>query len=107
MSSVPPTSPGPLPSRSGMRNHRILLGVLIHGGCVFIACFVAPIVGGSNIWPIAGVFWSVMTVPVAAGIGALTGWIVRKRSQSVALSVLVSTGVVMAAVAGVVMASNQ
>lgn len=79
----------------------------MHSGCVFIACFLAPLVGGSNIWPIAGVFWSVFTLPVAASTGAFTGWMMKNRSPGVAFPVLICSGIGMAVVAGLVMASNQ
>lgn len=107
MSDSSPISLGSLPSTPRAQNHRVLAGALIHAGCVLIACFLAPLVGGSNIWPIAGVFWSVFTVPVAAGTGALTGWMVQNRSPAVAFFLMTLAGIGLAVIAGVVMASNQ
>jgi len=61
----------------------------------------------SIIWPIAGVFWSVLTVPVAVGTGALAGWALKNRSIALAIPVLVGTGIALAAAVGVVIANNR
>jgi hypothetical protein len=61
----------------------------------------------SNIWPIAGVFWSVLTVPVAAGTGALTAWLLRSLRPQLATGLLVITGLLVATAVAVIIANNR
>ena len=79
----------------------------IHAASVLLTCFVVPLAMGSNIWPIAGLFWSVLTVPVAVGTGALSGWLVRRQRPAVAVSILVFTGAVLVIATGLIMANNR
>jgi hypothetical protein len=72
-----------------------------------MTCFIVPLAMNSNIWPIAGVFWSVLTVPVAVGTGALTGWLSRRLRPGIRIPVLVFTGVVLAIAIGIIMAGNR
>jgi peptidoglycan/LPS O-acetylase OafA/YrhL len=85
----------------------ILLGMAIHSAFAAMTCFVVPLAMNSNIWPIAGVFWSVMTVPVAAGTGALMGSLSRRLRPGIAITGLVLTGVVLAMAIGTIMFNNR
>lgn len=107
MGEAPPITPGPASPAQPKRVPLALVGMAIHPACVLPTCFGVPLAMNSNIWPIAGVFWSVMTVPVAAGTGALTGWLLRKARPRVAIPILVVTGIVVAIATGVVMANNR
>jgi hypothetical protein len=107
MTEAPPTSSGPVEPAAGGRASLTALGAAIAAGCVFIACFAVPLGMNSNIWPIAGVFWSVFTVPVAAGTGALTGWLLRRLPPAMAIPALVFTGVALAIAAGIIIANNR
>ena len=112
MHDVPPTSPGPVPITPATRLHPIARGVMMHCGCVLLACFVVPLAMNSNIWPIAGVFWSVLTVPVGAGTGALTAWLLgglggRGLRPQLATGLLVITGLLVATAVGVIIANNR
>jgi len=110
---VPPTVAGPVPSappgsRARLaRGKAILLGIAIHAAFVGLTCFVVPLAMNSNIWPIAGVFWSVLTVPVAAGVGALGGLLVGRARPRVAIAILIATGVLLSIATGIIMANNQ
>lgn len=89
------------------KSERTLLGVMIHVSCVVMTCVAVPLAMGSNIWPIAAIFWSVMSVPVALITGGLLGWMMGKSQRNVAVAVLVVTGIALAIGVGVVMASNR
>jgi peptidoglycan/LPS O-acetylase OafA/YrhL len=97
MLDVPPTSPIPL-RRPQRRRNMTLVGMAIHGGCVFMACLIVPLAMQFNLWPISIVIWTVLTVPPALATGALTGWVLRKLRPSVAISALVFTGIAIALV---------
>jgi peptidoglycan/LPS O-acetylase OafA/YrhL len=111
--STPPTVAGPVPSAAPgswvrlSRGKAILLGIAIHAASVGLACFIVPLAMGSNIWPIAGVAWSVMTVPVAAGTGALGGLLVGRARPRVAIAVLIATGVLASIATGIVIVNNR
>ena len=107
MLTAPPTTQGPViaPKSPGMPP--ILQGALIDAGCVMATCFIVPLVMESNIWPIAGVFWSVLSVPVAAGAGALTGFLVRKRDRASGKLAMIAVGMVLSIVIGVIMFNNR
>jgi len=76
----------------------VVLGIVIHGACALFTSMLVPLVLGSNIWPIAGVFWGALTAPPAAGLGALIGWIGSERRRGPLTAVLVGTGLTSAAV---------
>lgn len=106
---TPPTTPGPLPSGSSKfswRGNSILLGMAIHAACVGTVCAILPLAMGSNIWPIATVFWLVLTIPVSLGTGALLGLFLRRCSTGIRIAILIATGIVLAAVVGTVMAQS-
>ena len=111
MAHAPPTSPGPMPgpmpSPAPRRINPIVQGLLIHVGCVLAACVVVPLAMGSNIWPIAAVFWAVLSVPVACGTGALTGLLLRKTDSSTATWALIITGAAVAIAVGIIMFNNR
>jgi len=104
---APPIVPGPIPPAQRPRAPGWLIGIAVHGACVLVTCFGVPLAMGSNLWPIAGVFWSVLTLPVAAGTGAVCGWLVRKQRGAVAVPSLVVTGVTLAAALGVLISMNR
>src|SRR5262245_61293493 len=108
MPDAPPTTPGPLgPAAAPVgAGPRILLSMAIQAGCVFVVCFAVPLAMESNIWPIAGVMWSVLTVPVAALTGALSGWLLRKARLPVAVTVFSVLGLTLAIAAGMIIARN-
>jgi peptidoglycan/LPS O-acetylase OafA/YrhL len=107
MHDTPPTSPGRLPPVDQTRPNLIMVGLAIHSLCALITCFVVPLAMNSNIWPIAGVFWSVFAVPAAMLTGAATGWLVKQLRQPVAISALIVTGVVLAIATGIIIANNR
>lgn len=72
-----------------------------------MTCFGIAIAMGSNIWPIAGVFWSVLTVPVALATGSISGLCVRRASHASALYVLFATAIALAAIVAIIMANNR
>ena len=84
-----------------------MLGSLVHGLVMVVTCVVVPLAMNSNIWPIAGVFWSALCVPVAAIFGAIVGWLLRKRSTAVGMAVAGITAVLLAAAAGAIIANNR
>lgn len=61
---------------------------------------------GSNIWPIATAVWMVLTVPIALGTGAALGFALKRTAMHVRLGVLISTGIILAVIAGVLMAKS-
>jgi peptidoglycan/LPS O-acetylase OafA/YrhL len=107
MPETPPTSPGPMPKAPSARPSRVMLGIVIHAGIMILTCFITPLAMDSNIWPIAGVFWSVLTVPVAVATGALTGWMLKNHRPAIAIPVLVFTGIALATAAAIIMAHNR
>jgi len=84
-----------------------MLGSLLHGLVMVVTCFIVPLAMDSNIWPIAGVFWCVLCVPVAAVFGAIVGWLLRKRSMAVAMTVTVITAAALAVAAGAIIMNNR
>ncbi len=84
----------------------VALGALICAAFVFAACIAGQVILRSNIWPIAAALRAVPTVPVGAGIGALTGLVVRKTGRTTALTVIIVTGIVMAALAVTIIVRN-
>lgn len=107
MPDTPPTSPGPIPPLPRSRPGPVIRGMAIHAGCVLIACIATPLAMGSNIWPIAGVFWSVLAAPVAVATGAATGALLRNRSRPVALGGVIVTGIALGVTAGFVISQNR
>lgn len=79
----------------------------MHAIAAVLTCFITPLAMNSNIWPIAGVFWSVFAVPVALGTGALTGLLVKRLRPPVALAIMAITAAVLAVATGVIMANNR
>ena len=79
---------------SGMTH--VLIVVAIQASCVVMACFAVPLALNSNIWPIAGAMWSVLTVPVAIVIGVISGWLLSRQRTWL---VLVASALIGAALA--------
>ena len=104
---TPPTTRGPMPPPAPPPPHRVLRGMLIHVCCVFPICFIVPLAMGSNLWPIAGVIWSVLTVPVAAATGAIIALVLKKLPLSQATLVAVFTGVALAIATGIIVYHNK
>ena len=104
---APPTSPGAVAPGRRLWPGTVVLGLMIHGVCVLIACFIAPLAMNSNIWPIAGVFWSAFAVPAAGLTGALMGWLVKRTRQPIAISILITTGIALAIATGIIIANNR
>ena len=107
MPDVPPTSPGPMPPRRLPRANTIVLGMSIHAVATLIPCIAVPLAMGSNIWPIAGVFWAVLTVPAAIVTGGLTGLLARKLRRPIATTVIITTGLAVAIAVGIIIANNR
>ncbi|MGH7130866.1 MAG: hypothetical protein ACREJO_02850 [Phycisphaerales bacterium] len=107
MPDTPPTLPGPIPPLVRSRPGVVIRGMAIHAGCVVIACVVTPLAMGSNIWPIAAVFWVVVSLPVALGTGAAMGGLLRRCSLPVALGGVIATGIALAVIAGIVISQNR
>jgi hypothetical protein len=85
-----------------------VLGTAIHAACMCATCFIVPMAMGSNLWPIAGVFWSIMTVPVAMGVGALIGLLVKRLvRRNIALLILMVTAVALAIATGIIICRNR
>jgi peptidoglycan/LPS O-acetylase OafA/YrhL len=103
----PPTSPGPLPQPPSLRLNLVYLGMMIHAAFVAGACLVTPLAMNSNIWPIAAVFWSVLTVPPALAIGALAGLLLRRWPRRPAIVTLLVLGAAMALIVAFIMANNR
>ncbi len=105
MFNAPPTTQGPMSSSAG-RDGGVplpIFGLNICSGIVMAACLAVPIAAGSNLWPIAAAFWGVLTVPPAAAVGALAGWLLKKQHYKTAKIVLGALGLVMAVGAGLMM----
>lgn len=107
MPDAPPILAHYRPPARALRAKWPLLGMAIHAASVLLTCFAVPLAMNSNIWPIAGLFWSILTVPVAVSTVALGGWLVNRQRPAVALSILVVTGATLAAATGVIMANNR
>ncbi len=84
----------------------VVQGALICAAFVFTACIAGPVILGSNIWPIAAAIWSVPAVLIGAGIGALTGWVVRNTVRATARIMIIVTGIVLAAVVVTIIVNN-
>ena len=105
MFNAPPTTPGPMSSSAG-RDGGVplpIFGLNICSGIVMAACLAVPIAAGSNLWPIAAVFWGMLTVPPAAAVGALAGWLLKRQHRKTAKIVLGAIGLVMAVGVGLMM----
>jgi hypothetical protein len=107
MHDAPPTLPGRVPAAGGAHANLTVAGMAIHAVCALLTCFVVPLAMNSNIWPIAGVFWSVFAVPAGMLTGALTGWLVKRPRRPVAISILVVTGLAFAIATGIIIANNR
>ena len=107
MHDAPPPSPGRLPPVDQTSPNLIMVGLAIHALCALITCFVVPLAMNSNIWPIAGVFWSVFAVPAGMLTGALTGWLAKRLRLPVAIAILIVTGVALAIAIGIIVANNR
>lgn len=79
---------------------------MISGVFAFVAGVVSPMILGSNIWPIAAAIWSVLTVPLGVGVGAVTGFVVRNSGRTTANAVMIVTGNVLATVVVVLIVKN-
>ena len=96
------------PSRAFLgRIGTVVLGTIIHILLVVIVCIGVPLGMGSNIWPIAAVFWCVLTVPVAAAFGALLGLILRRAPRALAIVMLLVSAAALSIVTGIVIAHNR
>jgi hypothetical protein len=104
--TTPPVLPGPLGQQRVPRLNIVVIGLLIFSGCAVTACFAGPLAMNSNIWPIAGVFWSALCVGPAAGIGALLGWLLRRWKRADAIRLLAGFAFVLAFVLAIVIANT-
>ena len=107
MTQTPPTMPGPMQFAAPPRTSRTAVSLLIHAMLMVVTCFIVPLAMDSNIWPIAGLFWSVLCVPVAAVFGAIIGWLLRRRSMAVAMTVAIITAAGLAMAAGAIIMNNR
>lgn len=107
MPEAPPTLPGPIEPARAPRLNNILLGMIIHAAIVAVPCFAVPLAMDSNIWPIAGVIWSVLTMPVALVTGAIAGLATRRWRRGAASTVIIITGLAVAIAAGIIISHNR
>lgn len=99
-SSTPPTVAGPIPASA--RFVRLPMAVQsagIHVCALVATCFITPIAMGSNLWPIAGVFWSAIAAPVGGVIGAVIGLLVRRMPRGAAMGVIAVSTIAMCGIA--------
>jgi len=85
----------------------VMLGSLIHAFIVLVTCFAVPLAMDSNIWPIAGVFWSLLAVPVAAATGAMIGLLGKRLPWAIALPILFLTAAILATAVGIIISHNR
>ena len=106
--STPPTVPTSWPPAAGsIPRSMVLVSAGVHAGCLAMTSFIVPIFMGSNIWPIAGVFWSVLTVPVGALAGAGIGAMLRSQPRPMAMKIAWFTAIAMSAIAGIIISQNR
>jgi hypothetical protein len=103
----PPTHAGPIPDAPAWVSPTLALSASIHVAAVVLASFITPLAMHSNLWPIAGVFWSALTSLPAALIGATVGAIVRRMPRSIAIGVILVTASAIAAIVAVVILNNR
>jgi hypothetical protein len=84
-----------------------LVGMAMHVIPLTITCFAIPLAMGSNIWPIAGVFWCALAGPVGAVAGMLGGLLLRNANRVLAMTVLASTAALLSIAAGIVIWHNR
>src|SRR6476469_7563311 len=64
-------------------------------GCAFPACVMAAgLISGSNIWPVGGLIWFVLTMPLAylgAGLGEMIGRTFRRRPSPTPIPAVIPT----------------
>jgi hypothetical protein len=89
------------------RHGIVLMSAGLHVGCTALTSFALPILMGSNIWPIAGVFWSALTVPAGALLGAGVGALVRSQPRSKALALACLTAIALSVAVGVLIWRNR
>ena len=85
----------------------ILVGIVINVIPVCMTCFIVPLGMGSNIWPIAGVFWCALAGPVAAVVGLLGGLFLRRTNRAVAITVVVFTAAALSIAIGIIISRNR
>jgi|RhiMethySRZTD1v2_1073278.scaffolds.fasta_scaffold31189_7 hypothetical protein len=108
MADSPPTVPISWPPAAGsIPRSMVLVSAGVHAVWLAMTSFIVPLLMGSNIWPIAGVFWSVLTVPVGALAGAGLGAMLRSQPRPTAMKVAWFTAIAMSAIAGVIISQNR
>ena len=61
---------------------------------------------GSNLWPIATVFWLAVSILPACGIGAMVGWIMRRTPREVAITAAFASAAIISFVLVVLMVNS-
>ena len=108
MADSPPTVPTSWPPTPvSLPRSMVLVSAGVHAGCLALTSFIVPILMGSNIWPIAGVFWSALTMPVGALAGAGIGAMLRSQPRPMAMKIAWFTAIAMSAVAGIIISQNR
>lgn len=108
MNSAPSTIPQPIaPPVASPAGVHAMFGAMVHFLAVGVTCFVVPLAMGSNIWPIAGVFWSAFAAPVAALVGAGVGWIAPRRSRTLTRMLLAVSAAAVSAFVAVIIWNNR
>lgn len=108
MAESPPTVQTSWPADAdSIPRSMVLVSAGRHAGCLALTSFIVPIFMGSNIWPIAGVFWSAMTMPVGALAGAGIGALLRAQPRAIAMKITWFTALAMSAIAGIIISQNR